>query len=111
MPVNLNDKVLVAAVTDLLIEELADTEQVGNISGQWGDVKFRDPRIADIAGHVLHQIDGRRFAFNLSADVLERDRQRVAIINAWRTSRNLPKFTLPKPRVIAPIAEETLRPS
>jgi hypothetical protein len=110
MPVNLNDKLLVAAVADLLIEELTDTEQVGNISGQWGDVKFRDPRIADISGHVLHQLDGRRFAFNLSADVPERDRQRVATINAWRKSRNLPKLALPKPRVIAPIAEETLAP-
>jgi len=109
-PINVNDKVLVAAVVDLLIGELADTEPLSDLEVTWGNATCLRPRIADIAGQVLHQLDGRRFPFDLSAGVPERDRQRVLLINAWRQARHLPEVQLPKPLVIAPVAEATLRP-
>ena len=107
---NINDKALFAEVADLLIGELQDTEPTRNGSGRWGEVSFSDPCIADVAAHVLHQLDAKRFPFDLSAPRPDRDRQRVLLINAWRKTRNLPELPFPRPRIVAPVAEEMLTP-
>jgi hypothetical protein len=110
LPVNINDKVLFAEVADLLMGELQDTEPTRNGSGRWGEVSFSDPCVADVAAHVLHQLDAKRFPFDLSARRSDRDRQRVLLINAWRKTRHLPELPLPRPIIVAPVAEETLTP-
>jgi hypothetical protein len=110
LPVNKSDKFLFAEVVRLLMGELQDTESTGNESGRWGDASFSDPRIADVAAQVLHQLEAKRFPFDLSAPPADRDRQRVLLINAWRKTRNLPEMPVPRPRTIPPSAEETLRP-
>jgi hypothetical protein len=102
--------VLFAEVADLLMGELQDTEPTRNGSGRWGEVSFSDPCVADVAAHVLHQLDARRFPFDLSARRSDRDRQRVLLINAWRKTRNLPELPLPRPTIITPVAEGTLTP-
>src|SRR5438105_3532584 len=46
---------------------LDDTEQRKGMSGSWNGKEYRDPRICDFAGHVLNQLDGARFPFDLAA--------------------------------------------
>jgi hypothetical protein len=110
LPVKINDKVHFAGVVDLLIGELEDTEPTGNESGRWENVLFSDPCIADVAAQVLYQLDAKRFPFDLTAPPQDRDRQRVVLINAWRKTHKLPELPIPKPRIIARIADERLMP-
>jgi hypothetical protein len=110
LPEYKGDAALSAAIVKLLIGELQDTEPAGDGPGRWGDTKFSDPRIADVAAQVLHELDPGRFPFDLSAPPADRDRQRVLLVNAWRKTRNLPELPVQKPRSIPPIAEQKLMP-
>jgi len=110
LPEYKGDAALSAAIVNLLLGELQDTEPAGDGPGRWGDTKFSDPRIADVAAQVLHELDPGRFPFDLSAPPADRDRQRVLLVNAWRKTRNLPELPVQKPRSIPPIAEQKLMP-
>jgi hypothetical protein len=110
LPEYKGDAALSAAIVKLLIGELQDTEPAGDGPGRWGDTKFSDPRIADVAAQVLHELDPGRFPFDLSAPPAGRDRQRVLLVNAWRKTRNLPELPVEKPRSIPPVAEQKLMP-
>jgi hypothetical protein len=110
LPEYKGDAALSAAIVNLLIGELQDTEPAGDGPGRWGDTKFSDPRIADVAAQVLHELDPGRFPFDLSAPPADRDRQRVLLVNAWRKTRNLPELPVEKPRSIPPVAEQKLMP-
>jgi hypothetical protein len=77
------------AVVQLLLPELEDTFVFEEISGSWGDDSFSNPRIADFAGHVLNQIDPKRFPFNLGASPTDRERQREALIKTGRAGARL----------------------
>jgi hypothetical protein len=93
----------------LLIGALDDTEERTGMSGSWNGKDFSNPRICDVAGHVLNQLDPKRFDFDLSASLRQRDRQRIAIHNAARKSQGLPLLPSPADRV-APVSAEIVQP-
>ena len=103
--VSRSDQNLFSAVVGLLIGELEDTEQLCATWGTWDEKDFSDPRIADIAGHVLCQLDPRRFPFDLSATMLIRDRSRFDLIDTWRKEHALSPISRPPSWTIAPVPE------
>jgi len=100
---------LADAVETFLVAALEDTGQQLGMSGSWGGEPFRDPRICDIAGHVLSQGLPEKYTFDLEADLHERDRQRIAAINVWRRERKLPLLEVPERKSVAPARPEDLR--
>jgi hypothetical protein len=99
-----------AATTDLLIAALDDADEVVGISGTWDGKTFADPRICDVAGHVLNQSDPDAYPFDLSAPLVARNRSIVELKNVWRNAHGLALLPLPAPQVIAPVPDEKLRP-
>ncbi|MDP1564291.1 MAG: hypothetical protein Q8M16_23175 [Pirellulaceae bacterium] len=71
-------------IESLLITALGDTDRREGLSGSWGDFRFSDPRICDVAGFVLSGRLPERYEFTLNAapDVVES--QRLKAINQWR---------------------------
>ena len=61
----------------------SDTEERTGMSGSWGEKSFSDPRVCDMAGHMLWNHDPKQFDFDLSASTRQKDRQLLAIRNAW----------------------------
>lgn len=82
----------------LLVAALDDTEARTGMSGTWNGKRFKDPRVCDVAGHVLNALDPARFQFDLSAALDQRDRARLELKNAWRKQHGLPAVPLPQPR-------------
>jgi hypothetical protein len=76
------------AVERLLVTCLEDTGQRMGFSGSWGDKSFRDPRVCDIAAHVLSQTWPAKYSFDLNDSLKERDRKRNECISAWRSFGN-----------------------
>lgn len=88
------------AIVGLLIGALQDTEERLGMSGSWDGKPFDDPRVCDIAGHVLNSQWHNDFRFDLSASLFERDQQRIALINVWRKDHKMQLLPLPKRKVI-----------
>jgi hypothetical protein len=68
-----------AAVEALLVAALDDTEEDVGVSGSQDSKEFADPRVCDMAGHVLNQLHPKKYAFDLAGQLGARDRQRVAL--------------------------------
>jgi len=102
-------KELFDAAVELLVKSLDDTEERTGMSGTWNGKSFSDPRICDIAGYVLNQLDPRRFPFDLAAQIEERDRSRAILRNVWRKEQGLPEVKL-ETRKIAAVPDEQLQP-
>ena len=98
------------AVEELLVGALDDTERRMGMSATWGQKSFGDPRICDVAGHVLWMRWPEKYAFDIEAPATIRDRQRVELKNVWRKERGLPPLELPEPPRIPRLSEEELRP-
>jgi len=98
------------AIERLLVAALDDTEQREGMSGSWGDKSFQDPRVCDLAGHVLAQRFAKKYQFDLSATLMNRDRQRLLMVNAWRKEQNLREIPLPQPKRIEPAPVTTTDP-
>ncbi|MGA2068723.1 MAG: hypothetical protein ABSG86_27390 [Thermoguttaceae bacterium] len=98
------------AIERLLVAALDDTEQREGMSGSWGDKSFQDPRVCDLAAHTLAERLPKKYDFDLSAALGERDRQRLLMVNVWRKGQNLPAIPLPKPKRIAPVTAATTDP-
>ena len=97
-------------VERLLIAALDDTEQREGMSGSWDGKSFQDPWVCDIAAHVLAQRFPKKYEFDLSAALRDRDQKRLAMINVWRKQQNLPALPLPKPKRISPAPVATTDP-
>jgi hypothetical protein len=95
---------------DLLVAALDDTEERRGESGSRNGKEYSDPRVCDIAGHVLSELYPKKYAFDLSAPLAARNRQLVIIKNVWRGENKLPPLPVPEPRKVSPIPAETLRP-
>jgi hypothetical protein len=67
-----------AAVDELLAAVLADTD-THPMSGIWGGKSVREPRLGDLAAHVLSRRWRQPASFDLEAPPAERDRQRAAL--------------------------------
>ncbi len=99
-----------AAVERVLAACLDDTDMRLGMSGGWGDKHYSDPRICDMAAHVLYRLDAAKYPFDLSAPRAKRERGRLVVKNAWRAANGLPAVPLPVPRRIEPVADARLRP-
>jgi hypothetical protein len=98
-PVEAKDggKALADVIEDLLVRALDDSEQRMGVSATWGDKSFSDPRIGDVAGHVLWTRWPKKYTFDISASTAVRDRQRLELKNVWRKEHGLPPLEQPKP--------------
>lgn len=101
---------VVAAIQRLLIAALEDLEEQEGMSGSWNGKSYEDPRVCDMAGHVLNLQAPREFVFDLGADRFERDRQRIAIINAWRKEQGQPQLPTPRKSQIKRLPKEATQP-
>lgn len=99
-----------AAIEQLLIAALDDTDERVGMSGMWHGKEFSDPRICDMAGLVLNGLAPRRYPFDLEAPLVERDRARLALKNVWREAHGQAPLPLPVRKAVAPVPEEKLRP-
>jgi hypothetical protein len=98
------------AIEELLIAALDDREERAGMSGTWNGKSFSDPRVCDLAGHVLHQFLPDRYSFDLSAPLEQRDRNLVELKNVWRRAHGQPPLPLPARPVIPTVADERLLP-
>jgi hypothetical protein len=99
-----------AAVEALLVAALDDTEEYVGMSGSWNGKEYADPRICDMAGHVLNQLDAKKYSFDLAAQLGPRNRQLVIMKNVWRSANQLPLLPVPELRKIAPVPADKLDP-
>jgi DNA-binding GntR family transcriptional regulator len=104
------EKAVLDAVEELLVSALDDTDERDGVSGSWMGKSFKDPRMGDVAGHVLSMRFEKKYAFDLSAFASARDRQRVECKNVWRKERGLPLVRLPERRPVTRLPDEELRP-
>lgn len=98
------------AIEEFLVAALADTDEREGVSGSWDGKSLTDPRICDIAGHVLAQRLPEKYTFDLDATLWDRDRQRIAAINIRRKERNQPLIKVLEPKRIEPLPPETTSP-
>jgi 3',5'-cyclic AMP phosphodiesterase CpdA len=98
------------AVERLLISATSDTEQLEGMWHSWDDKWLQDPRVCDIAAYLLAQRLPKKYSFDLAASRPQQDRQRLTMINAWRTVQHLPLMSLPAPKRIAPTPASTTSP-
>lgn len=99
-----------AAIEELLVKALEDTEERTGLSGSWGDKSYTNPRICDMAGHVLSLLWKDRYIFDLAASSRNRDAQRYACLNGWRARHGLPAVPPPPVRTVPPAPKEKTRP-
>jgi hypothetical protein len=97
-------------VLKLLLLALDDTDERTGMSGSINGKSYSDPRICDMAAHTLHDLDEKRYAFDLSASFKERELARLKLKNILRKERGLPEVPLPQPRIARPPADEVFRP-
>jgi hypothetical protein len=72
------------AVDDLLVHCLADVTQRHGLSGTWRGKSIRDPRLCDLAAHVLSRRRQQPSRFDLEAPLATRDRQRLDLRQSGR---------------------------
>jgi hypothetical protein len=99
-----------AAIEELLIHTLDDTEEDLGLWVNWDDKSSYSPRICDLAGHELSQRWPARYEFDLEASLPERDRQLVVLENVWRSSRGLALLPLPQRLEIPRVPDEVIIP-
>ena len=98
------------AVEDLLVSALDDDERRLGMSATWGEKSFSDPRICDVAGHVLWSRWPKKYIFDIAAAPIIRDRQRLELKNTWRKQHGLPPLELPHPPQIRHVSEDEIKP-
>jgi hypothetical protein len=62
------------AIEGLLVTTLEDTEERAGMSGTWGGKSFDDPRICDLAAHVLSEQWPAKYQFDLGGERLTQGR-------------------------------------
>ena len=77
------------AVERLLAQELEDAERYVGMGGSWGDKTFNDPRMCDLAAHILWKRWPQKYFFDLNASEAERESQRMECLNRWRAQNKL----------------------
>ncbi|HUG70965.1 MAG TPA: hypothetical protein VMM76_24665, partial [Pirellulaceae bacterium] len=99
-----------AAAEKLLISSLTDTAERWEMSGNWSGKSFTDPRVCDIAAHVLSMRQPDKYSFDLEANTRQRDRQRIVMINVWRAEQGLALLPLPEARATERARAEEVEP-
>lgn len=107
---NINGPTFLEAIEEFLVSCLTDTEEREGSTGIWYGMHLSDPRVCDMAGHLLWLHWKDKYAFDANATLKERNLQRVECINLWRKQHNLTLLPLPRPRTIAPLPREKIEP-
>jgi hypothetical protein len=95
----------------ILVEALHDVERRSRWSGTLDGKSFTNPRVCDLAGHMLSRAWGQPDAFDLSGTLRTRNRQRVELDNTWRRKQGLKPLPVPEPRRCQPLPENEFNPS
>lgn len=98
------------AAEDLLGAELDDIAVSEGRSGSKPGWSFSDPRLCDIAAHILAHRWPKRYTFDLSADRRVRDRQLAEVKNVWRLARGLEPVPVPEVKDVSSIPAEQVDP-
>jgi hypothetical protein len=89
-------KPTIEAIEKTLVTALEDTEERAGMSGSRNGKSFSDPRICDMAACLLSERWPQRYAFDFSASLKARDRQRRECANVWRVAHGLSAVQIPK---------------
>jgi hypothetical protein len=108
-PVRFSDEAQIA-LEDLLVKSLDDVAERTGLSGSWNLKSFADPRLCDIAAHVLADRLPGKYAFDLEAPTPRRDRMRIVMKNVWRREHDLPLLPVPDPARVAGLPAQQSQP-
>src|SRR5439155_7576839 len=89
-----------AAIEAAFVRALEDTARSFGASVGWGNDEVSDPRICDAAGHFLAERWPNLYAFDLSAPLKTRDRQRIQCLNVWRQAHGMAPVPLPPSQTV-----------
>lgn len=98
-------------VERLLTNGLYDKQVRRGMSGTWDWKSFVDPRVCDVAAHVLSRLWPDVYDFDLDGTQKTREIQRIACINAWRQKKGLKALEPPEFVTITPIAKRKITAS
>jgi hypothetical protein len=99
-----------AAEEDLLAAALDDTTLNENMSMSSPTLSITDPRMCDLAAHVLSTRWPERYRFNVSGDRRSLNRELVDVRNAWRKTRGLAPLTAEPKKEVVPLDAVTIDP-
>ncbi len=102
--------VLLTAMEQLLVTHLADTEREEGSSGSWYSAYFVDPRVCDMAATVLSWNWKDTYTFDIGGALKQRNFQRIACANTWRSRHGLPLLQLPHQQAVATVPSEKIKP-
>jgi hypothetical protein len=98
------------AVEDLLARELNDTGQFWGYSAEWNGKTLRNPRICDLAAHLLSRSWNKPDMFDFNAGPRKRDRQRLLVLNTLRSQRGMEVEPLPDEPTVELLPDEQTAP-
>lgn len=92
----------------LLVQALNDRVNYEGISGSYLSYTFVSPRICDMASWAIHRLEPGTYPFTAQADRKQRDRERHAAMNLWRSTQRLSALPDPEPNLPVLPAEKSL---
>ncbi len=99
-----NSPVFRAFSQETLLATLEDVTELADFSLPTEEGVVYWPRLCDLAAAALHVRWPEKYPFDLHAPESVRDRQRLAMLNAWRRESGLAELALPPVRVRLPAA-------
>jgi hypothetical protein len=99
-----------AARDRILVEALHDVQRRYGQSGSRNGKSYSNPRVCDMAGHVLSEAWGVPLAFDLSGTFPARNRQRLDLENIWRGKQGLKPLPAPEPTRTKSLTEDEFKP-
>jgi hypothetical protein len=97
-----------AAMEKLLAGCLDDCEEWRG--SKLGDIGFADPRVCDVAAHMLAEGSPEKYSFNIGDVLSVRNRRLAEVKNVWRRANKLPQVSVPRPRSIAAVPAKLVVP-
>lgn len=88
-----------AVIEEILVRLLEDPSRRTGMSGGLGELRYRDPRVCDLAAETLRAGWGDRYAFDYESPLKVRDRQCLAAANVWRTAKGETLLAIPEVEV------------
>ncbi|MCW3098192.1 MAG: hypothetical protein JWL77_3810 [Chthonomonadaceae bacterium] len=98
-----------AVVQRLLVGLLNDTAVEASGMGI-GRYSFQNPRLCDFANATLSELWPHTYHYGNSASLFERDYERVATANLWRSAHGLAPLSFPTRPHIQPAADSLVQP-
>jgi hypothetical protein len=87
-----------AARDEFLIRAFDDAERCWHLSMLCDDKVMHEPRLGDLAAHELAHLWKMPSAFDINAGPSVRQRQKMDLMNIWRTRQWLARLPLPGPK-------------